>query len=91
MLCLSVCRSENVFPSPHSPSPSSSLPFRAAPAAYGGSQARRQIGAAAAGLHQSHSNMGAEPCLRPTAQLMATWILNPLSEARGLNLSPDGY
>ena len=32
--------------------------FTAAPAAYGSSQARRQIGAAAAGLYHSHSNAG---------------------------------
>jgi len=32
------------------------LLFRAAPVAYGGSQARSQIGAAAASLHLSHSN-----------------------------------
>ena len=32
--------------------------FRATPAAYGNSQARGQIGAAAAGLHHSHGNMG---------------------------------
>ena len=31
--------------------------FRAAPATHGGSQARGQIGAAAAGLHHSHSNV----------------------------------
>ena len=31
---------------------------RAAPVAYGGSQARGRIGAVAAGLHQSHSNSG---------------------------------
>ena len=30
--------------------------FRAAPMAYGGSQARGQIGATAASLHHSHSN-----------------------------------
>ena len=30
------------------------LPFRAAPAAFGGSQARGQIRATATGLHQSH-------------------------------------
>ena len=30
--------------------------FRAVPAAYGSSQARGQIGAAAAGLHHSHSH-----------------------------------
>ena len=32
--------------------------FRASPTAHGGSQARGLIGAAAAGLHQSHSNVG---------------------------------
>ena len=46
--------------------------FRAAPAAYGGSQARGRIGAIAAGLHQSHSNMGSELRLQPTPQLRAT-------------------
>ena len=37
--------------------------FRAAPAAYGSSQARGGIRAAAAGLHHSHSNTGSEPRL----------------------------
>ena len=37
--------------------------FRAAPAAYGGYQARGQIGAVAAGLHRSHSNVGSDLCL----------------------------
>ena len=37
--------------------------FRAEPAAYGSSQVRGQIGAAAASLHHSHSNMGSETCL----------------------------
>ena len=46
--------------------------FRALSAAYGGSQARGQIGAAASDLHHSHSNMGSEPHLRPTPQLTAT-------------------
>ena len=41
--------------------------FRAVPTAYGGSQARSQIGAIAASLHYSHSNSGSEPRLRPTA------------------------
>ena len=45
--------------------------FRAAPVAYGGSQARALIRAAAAGLHHSHSNTGSEPHLRPTPQLTA--------------------
>ena len=40
-------------------------------AAYGGSQARGQIGVAAAGLHHSHSNAKSEPRLQPP-QLMAT-------------------
>ena len=45
--------------------------FRAAPTAHGSSQAGSQIGAAAAGLHHSHSNAGFEPHLRPTLQLKA--------------------
>jgi len=45
---------------------------RTALMAYGGSQARGQIGAAATGLHQSHSNAGSEPHLQPTPQLTAT-------------------
>ena len=44
----------------------------AAPAAYGGSQARGRIGAVATGLRQSHSNSGSEPRLQPTPQLTAT-------------------
>ena len=43
--------------------------FRAAPKAYGISQARGRIGAAAAGLHHSHSSSGSELGLRPTPQL----------------------
>ena len=45
---------------------------RAASTAYGGSQARGQVGAVAAGLHHSHSNMGSEPRLQPKPQLTAT-------------------
>ena len=44
---------------------------RAAPAAYGGSL----IGAVATGLRQSHSNVGSEPRLQTTPQLMATQSL----------------
>jgi len=43
----------------------------AAPAAYGGSQARGPIGAIATSLCQSHSNTGSEPRLQPTPQLTA--------------------
>ena len=46
--------------------------FRAAPAAYVGSQAGDLIGATAAGLHHSHGNAEPEPCLQPTPQLTAT-------------------
>ena len=47
-------------------------PFRASCATYGRSQARGRTGAAAAGLHHSHSNARSELCLAPTSQLMAT-------------------
>ena len=47
-------------------------PFRAAPAAYGGSQARGRIGAAAAGLRHSHSLARCELRVRPTPQRTAT-------------------
>ena len=45
--------------------------FMAAPAAYGGSQARGRIRVVASGLRQSHS-AGSEPHLQPTPQLTAT-------------------
>ena len=45
---------------------------RATSAAYGGSQARGQIGAVATGLHYSHSNAWSEPSLQSTPQLTAT-------------------
>ena len=56
--------------------------FRAAPAAYGSSQARGRIGPAAAGLHHSHSDLGSEPHLWLTPQLIATPDPSPLSKAR---------
>ena len=46
--------------------------FRAAPVAYGSSQTRGWIRTVAAGLRQSHSNLGSQPHLRPAPQLMAT-------------------
>ena len=45
--------------------------FTSAAAAYGSSQARGHIGAAAAGLHNSHSNNGYKPHLWPKLQLVA--------------------
>ena len=47
--------------------------FRAAPVAYGNSQAGGQIGAAAVSLCHSYSNMGSEVHLWPPPQLAATW------------------
>ena len=56
--------------------------FRAKPVAYGVSQARGRIGAEAAGLRHSHSNLRSEPHLQLAPQLIATPDLNLLSEAR---------
>jgi len=50
--------------------------------AYGGSQTRGLNRAVPPGLHQSHSNTGSEPRLRPTSQLMASPDPNPLSKVR---------
>ena len=46
--------------------------FRAAPMAYGGSQARGPIGAVATSLRQSQSNVESKLRLQPTPQLMVT-------------------
>ena len=54
--------------------------FRAALVTYRGSQARDQIGAAAAGLN--HSSAGSKPHQGPAPQLLATLDPNPLSKAR---------
>ena len=71
--------------------------FRAAPVAYGNSQASSLIRAAAASLCHSHSNARSKQCLRPTPQLIAmlneargqthilmdaSWVHNPLSHNR---------
>ena len=56
--------------------------FRAKTLAYGGSQARGWIRATATGLHRSHSSARSESHLQLIPQLPATWILNPLNEAR---------
>ena len=54
--------------------------FRAALMAFGSSQAKGRIPAAAAGLHYSRSHSGFEPCLKPTPQL--TGMTDPLREVR---------
>ena len=51
------------------------LLFRATPVAYGSSQARGGIRVAADSLHHNHNNLGSEPHLQPTLQLMA--MLDP--------------
>ena len=62
--------------------------FRAAPVAYGDSQARGLIGTAAANLHQS--NAGSKPYLLPTPQLMATLDPQPTEQGQGSNPQPHG-
>ena len=64
------------------PSLSLFLLFRATPVAYGSSQARGPTGAAAAGLHHSHSNMGSELLLHLHYSSRHCLILNPLNEVR---------
>jgi len=65
--------------------------FMAAPTAYGNSLARGQIKATAAGLHHSHSNVGSEPHLWPTPQLMVLPDPWPTERGQGWNLYPHGY
>ena len=56
--------------------------FKVTCVASGSSQARHQMGVAAASLCPSYSSTRSEPHLRPTWQLMQCWNLDPLSEAR---------
>ena len=60
-------------------------PFRDAPMAYGGSQARGPIRATAASPYQSHSNARSEPCQRPTPQLTATPDPQPTKQGQVSN------
>ena len=55
---------------------------RATPAAYGGSQARGPIRAAAAGLRQSHSNADLSSICDLHHSSWQRWILTPLIKAR---------
>ena len=64
--------------------------FRAAPLAYGSSQARSPVGTSAAGLCHSQSNAGSKPRLPPTPQLMATPDPQPTERGQGSNLQRYG-
>ena len=54
------------------------------------SQARGPIGAAATGLHQTHSNVGSKQRLQPTPQLTAMPDPQPTEQGQGWNLQPPG-
>ena len=56
--------------------------FRAAPAAYGNSQARGRMRATAAGLHHSHSHSNARDESHLYDSSQQCWIFNLLSKAR---------
>ena len=56
--------------------------FRATPKAYGGSQARGQIGSVAAGLHTATATWDLSCICNVHHSSGQCWILNPLSEAR---------
>ena len=62
--------------------------------AYGSSQAKGPVGAIAASLHHSHSNVGSELFCDLHLSSRHRQILNPLSEARGRTESSwilDGF
>ena len=67
------------------------LLFRATPMAYGISQARVQIEAVVTGQHPSHSNVGSEPHLQPTPQVVASVDPRPTEGGQGSNPHPHGY
>ena len=64
--------------------------YRATPRHNRDSQARNLIGAVAAILGQSHSNVRSEPHLRPTPQLLAMLDPSPTERGQGSNLQPHG-
>ena len=65
--------------------------FRAAHAAYGCSQARGLIGAVAASLHHSRSNIGSKLRLRSAPQLAAMPDPEPTERGQGSNPQAHGY
>ena len=66
----------------HECTPQAFLLFRAAPMAYGSSQARGRIGAIGTSPHHSHSNVGSKPSLWPIPSSWQCWVPDPLSKAR---------
>ena len=64
--------------------------FRAAPAAYGSSQAKGLIGTITAGLCHSHSNARSEPQLQPTPQPQQRQI-RAMSESYTTTHGNDGF
>ena len=65
--------------------------FRTTHMAYGSSQAKGRIGATAAGLHHSHSNLGSQLHLQPTHSSWQHWIPDPTEQGQRSNLHPHGY
>ena len=65
------------------------LLFRAVPSAYGSTQARGPIGAAAVGLCHSCCNVGSELHLQPTPQLTAMSDPQPTDQGQGSNPHPQ--
>ena len=65
--------------------------FRAAPLAYGGSEARGPIRAVPTGLRHNHSTARSKPLLRPTPQLTAMPDPQPTERGQGSNPQPHGY
>ena len=61
------------------------LLFKATPRAHGSSQTEGRIGAAAASLYHSHSNVKSKPSLQPTPELMA--MLDPRPTKQGQRLT----
>ena len=64
--------------------------YRATPEAYGGYQAKGQIGALAPSLYHRDSNIRSKPRLWPTLQLTATPDPRPTERGQGLNPQPHG-
>ena len=63
----------------------------AAPAAYGSSQAKGGIWAAAGGLHHGYRNTGSKLHVQPTWQLEAMLAPQSTEQGQGSNLPPHGH